>query len=409
MKKIICLLICISLGHVSIAQKMKVKGNIIKIGGKDIAKIDAKEDAYHFSDLDGELLAIIEFSGREATSSLTEIWYNVSNSDKSVINEVSFKLTAFSLNPKKILASFIQKELHFFDAEGVSVKNIDNFFRSKTVRKGKELYDKIIENEKKGNEWLSQFDVETSNFTLIDKKTKKVIAKIIFQGDDFKLPLSVYDRDEKLILRMQEIESKGVTVGGVNLKLSGNSKMEANALITSWNRQLSKIYFDPTVYKTSDDYVKSLFKSLNRAGFDKVFSEGIKSVNIQNARILSLNFRKLLFDFSDTEGLSGYYIGKKEGKKETKIMIYNTAINIHKGLKLEEDLRADINFKYSDFNLTLVSVFNPDKGDNGKYRGKFPKNSTKFCYQTSDGKETNCYYPYGDVFVKEGLRSEMVK
>lgn len=396
------------ISFIATSQKLNVKKGVITLDKKEIALMTTVGDTYVLSTLDGEQIALIGLSGREATSNLTEIWYDVSTPDKSVTIEVDFPLTSISLNPNKMIAKFIYKKLGFISADGVDRKQVSTFFGAKTERSNKKDYDAIVALEEEGDKWLADYIINPSDYSLRDKKTDTLVAYLKFSNKKLELPLQIFDFNDKYIATLNTID-KGLDIGGFSLDINNNLDTKKNTVVNTWNNMKYKVLFQPALYNNEDDFIAGIFKAMNRGGFDKVFTLGIESVNEHNLKILLKINNEVYEAFNMGKFCEGYYIDENGIKTESKLRVDEIAYKFNPIILNKKLENKDKNVNFLDYSIESVFVFDKSKGKKGKNINRTAAESNKFCFRPEVNQEEKCFVNYNDTFIKVGQKELMIR
>ena len=307
------------LGCNSFAQKLKVKKATILLDGKEIAKIRTEGETYLFQNLNDTTLAKIDFNAREATSSIIELWVNVSNPEGTVSNEVSFR-PGLTLNPEKMLAGFIQKELKFFDVSGVRTDIIDAFFKSKTVRKDKEMYDKMSASNQKANEWISQFNINSDNGIITKISSNKIVSYIELKNPDNKNPkhasLVILDGDREVIANIEPHKNKATKIIGVEISASAGLSKDLD--IKRYDNTMSFINIDNQNIENRDDFYNVVLKQMYHNGYKYVFEFGVEKSKEKDIE----DYYRMNDEAGNIINKLGYFVNSKGKKYQGLITLY---------------------------------------------------------------------------------------
>ncbi|MEN8187145.1 MAG: hypothetical protein ABFR05_08465 [Bacteroidota bacterium] len=389
MKKILVLLF-IFISFLGFSQKLKVKKDIILLNEKEIAKMDTEGETYLFQDLNDITLAKISFSAREATSSITELWVNVSNPEGTISNEVSF-VPSLTLNPKKMLAGFIRDELNFFDLNGIKTDEITTFFNSKTVRKDKEKYDKVIASDQKANEWVSQFSINSNNGIITKVNSNKIVSYIILNNPDNTNPkhasLVILDGDKEVIATIDPHEDKTVSaLGALGVQISEGLSKDLD--VKRFDNKLSYINLDIQKIQNRDDFYRVVLKQMYDSGYEEIFNIGVTALKKLNFERAVEEYNKRIANSKNIFDKKGYVLTKGDPRREGYITFYVEDIPIPKGMKNPEDSHMiAINGKNTGKRMRFLELKDEKSGSYRFYRGK---KDVKFCIYLEEGKE-ECY------------------
>ena len=364
------------------SQKLKVKKSTILLDGKEIAKMKTEGESYLFQDLNNLTLAKIEFSAREATSTITELWVNVSNPEGTVSNEVSFR-PGLTLNPKKMIAGFIQKELKFFDPTGIRTDAISSFFNSKTERKDKKMYDAIEAKENEALEWISQFNIDSNKGIITKANSGKIVSYIKLNNPENTNPkfasLVFLDIDKEVITSIDPYKTKAVL--GVQISKGISKDLIAKRL----DNKISYINIDNQKIQNRDEFYNAVLKQMYHNEYEEIFKIGTRAFIFKriyekyNKNVYSQNI-------FDTKG----YVKTKAGIKEGYITFYLENIPILKNNKNRQESHL---IALNEKNVGVMMMIRDSK-DNKTASSQFyrVRNGVEFCVNEENGKKT-CYRP----------------
>ena len=384
MKKLF-LLVFISFTIFGFSQKLKVKNSTILLGGKEIAKMKTEGETYLFQDLNDTTLAKIEFSGREATSSITELWVNVSNPEGTVSNEVSFR-PGLSLNPKKMIAGFVQKELKFFDPTGIRTDVISSFFNSKTERKDKKMYDKIAASDKEASEWISQFNINSNKGLITKSNSNKIVAHLKLNNPENTNPkhasLLILDGDSEVIATINPHKTKSVL--GVSIS-KGISK---DLIVKRFDGKSSYINIDNQKIQNRDEFYNTVLKQMYLNGYEEIFDIGVRALIFKE--IYKKYHKRINLPVENIFDKKGYVIDKNGPKTEGFITFFIENIPApEESKKTQESHLIALNEK----NVGVMMMIRNSKDDKtASYQFYRVRNGVEFCITEENGEKT-CYHP----------------
>lgn len=377
MKKILLLFVLTLVHYNSFSQKLKVKGDLISIDKKEIAKIETGDEIYLLKDLEDNILAKINFGGEEATASITELWVEVTNPEETVTNEVSFKMTGITFNPKKLVADFIYKNLYFFDEKGIKHETIESFFSKKVERENKAMYDSIASREEEIISKISRHRIIEENGNIYNDRDQKVGSVTFSKGlypTDPNFWIKVFDRDQKLIATFNPI------VNTENFKLSGYDELTKKA----------KIEGDLQFRKTK--LYNSILESLFRNGYGDALEFGIDQA-------IQMSIDEYWEKFEKSENIlekKGYKLEDDGTKIEAYITIYFEDIPVPYGMLSPEDYFVENNEgvvmaidRLDRFDLGEVVRFQKVLNNTSGLIGK-ARDNVQFCVYLDNGDE-DCY------------------
>lgn len=137
-KNILLLSIALFVVNVLVAQKVKVKKEVVLIDKQESIKITkdkTNEDFYYaLETLEGETVLLVNYETKKISETKSFTWLSMKQPNKDRINEIDFTAVSFSLNSKKLITEFLFKELDFFNEKGFNYDKIDAFFLEKRER-----------------------------------------------------------------------------------------------------------------------------------------------------------------------------------------------------------------------------------------------------------------------------------
>jgi len=355
-----------------LAQKIKVKKDIVYIDGNEVAKIIVEGEEYLFQDLQDTTLAKIGFSGREATSSIVELWVNVADPKGEIVNEVSFRMRGITLSPQKMFASFIYHDLKFFDKEGVKNNVIKEFFSKKTVREDKAKYDKIANEESRILKKLESLSA-TENGSISNVNRGKEVAKIIAPnvidvGLNNTTVVKVVDFNGEIIAQIKPIREKYFSISFLN------------------DTSNEQVQFDNEPNYERAQFYEEIIEFLVRKDFYEAIDKGIDKYT----EYKRLEFERQTLEAGNFINKRGFIITPKGKRLEGYITLYfklvvvpNVLIDIEEGFIVGNR----VNGKQLSTHFRFVNN-ESDTGHSGFIHKA--RDRKKFCIYKDDGSE-ECY------------------
>ena len=197
MKKFILVALLV-LPMLSVAQKIKVKNDVITFDGKEVAKVDTElRDNYLFSTLSDEKAFDVVFKGLSASNTEGFQWLELTSVDGKK-TEIHYEVLMTSFNVTKLIIKLLSSKYELITVDGIDMAQVEAFFNIER----EVLSDKYMQNvvTAKANQAERDAKIGQYNPFVKDDGTivfggstgTKIMGRVVYSNDSY----SVIDLDK---------------------------------------------------------------------------------------------------------------------------------------------------------------------------------------------------------------------